>query len=320
MNEYFSDRETGLKPQMLVHIDMSVWQALISLIEQRISDGSLGYKFPRYCEDGDDVCGTNSNDFWVRAKAEVPDVFPTKQELAQEDDPFAKRYRTQPSIPSDSVLPNTIAILDFLEFVAKNMGLVGSRSYHPYWKHYDLSFDRDAGDAGLENFKNEINTIFRRNQIAFEMDENGKIQRVLGAAVGHAIGRMHFQTGDEDLNNLLNRAVDHFLKPDSQARQDALEKIWDAFERLKTLGPGKDKKTQVNALVSSISHDSQFLKIQLDAEFNALTEIGNETRIRHSETNRENIPDDEWREYLFMRMHSLIVLALSKQNKSGIGR
>ena len=213
MNEYFSDRETGLKPQTLVHIDMRVWKALISLINSRISDGSLGYKFPRYCEDGDDVCGTNSEKFWVRAEAEVPDVFPTKQELAQEDDPFAiKTYRTEPSIPSDSVLPDTIAILDFLEFVARNLASVREGSYHSFWKHYHLEFDRDAG---LENFKNEINTIFRRNQIAFEMDVNGKIQRVLGAAVGHAIGRMHFQTGDEDLDNLLKRAVDHFLKPDS---------------------------------------------------------------------------------------------------------
>lgn len=214
-------------------------------------------------------------------------------------------------------MPDTIPILDFLEFVAKNIASVRKGDYHSFWRHYHLEFDHDAG---LNNFRNEINTIFGRNQIAFEMDENGKIQRVLGTATGHAIERMHFQTGDEDLDNLLNRAVDHFLKPDSHARQDALEKIWDAFERLKTLRPGKDKKEQANALISSISDDSEFLKTHLDAEFKALTEIGNKTRIRHSETDCENIPDDEWREYLFMRMHSLIVFALAKQNKSGIGR
>lgn len=89
MNEYFSEREAGGRPQTLVHIDMTVWKALVLLIEQRISDGSMGYKFPSYCAEGDDVCGTNANDFWVRAEAEVPAVFPTKRELPQEEDPFA---------------------------------------------------------------------------------------------------------------------------------------------------------------------------------------------------------------------------------------
>ena len=45
-------------------------------------------------------------------------------------------------------------------------------------------------------------------------------------------------------------------------------------------------------------------------EFKALTDIGNNYRIRHHETNKIDIVDERYYDYLFNRCLSLIALAI----------
>jgi hypothetical protein len=109
---------------------------------------------------------------------------------------------------------------------------------------------------------------------------------------------------------MLETARRKFLDPDEAIRREALEALWDAWERLKTLG-GQDKKTQAAAMLEAAAgRSSPKLRQALDTEARQLTIIGNSLQIRHSETGQERIARSEQVDYLFHRLFSLIQVIL----------
>ena len=91
----------------------------------------------------------------------------------------------------------------------------------------------------------------------------------------------------------------------------AVEKIWDAFERIKSYYyPTKDKKDSANQIIKQISCGNSKIEIMFNEEFKTLTKIGNEYRIRHHEKNKINISDDRHYEYFYKRCLSLILTIL----------
>lgn len=112
-------------------------------------------------------------------------------------------------------------------------------------------------------------------------------------------------TKDEDLNQLINEAKDRYLKPNDQVV--ALEKLWDAFERVKTYYD-KDKKRSANILVGKMATELDAAEFQ--QEFETLTKIGNTYRIRHHETDKKPLTNPSQIKYLFFRMLALIDLTL----------
>jgi hypothetical protein len=114
------------------------------------------------------------------------------------------------------------------------------------------------------------------------------------------------ETADITLNELVDKSKELFTKGDKQV---AIEKLWDAFERCKTL-LDVDKKVSVNKILNILS--SQLDNVFLENEFTALTQIGNDYQIRHHEISKKPIGSDVEREYLFFRMLSLIDFTLTK--------
>jgi len=53
----------------------------------------------------------------------------------------------------------------------------------------------------------------------------------------------------------------------------------------------------------------------LNDEFLELTRIGNNYEIRHFEKGKEEIPSDEFREYLYFRMLSLISFCIQQSKE-----
>lgn len=94
-----------------------------------------------------------------------------------------------------------------------------------------------------------------------------------------------------------------------KVRKESLEKLWDAWERLKTIGPGKDKATQAQALLSKIAQEPNILA-RVEKEARELTDIGNSFMIRHTETNKTPINESAHVDYLFHRMIAMILLLL----------
>ena len=118
-------------------------------------------------------------------------------------------------------------------------------------------------------------------------------------------------TGDPDLDRKLRAARARFLSRDHQDRLDALKDLWDAFERLKTLERGADKKASLQQLISRATFDSPF-RGHLDAESAELTRIGNEFHIRHFEHDTAPLPEpaETAIDHLFTRMLSLVMYLL----------
>ena len=94
-------------------------------------------------------------------------------------------------------------------------------------------------------------------------------------------------------------------------RLEALEAIWDAWERLKTLGTGGNKKIQVKSLLDQTAGSSspQF-RAKLEQEAKELTQIGNGFQIRHSETSQEPLSKSQHVDYLFHRLFAFIQVIL----------
>ena len=67
---------------------------------------------------------------------------------------------------------------------------------------------------------------------------------------------------------------------------------------------------QVEKIVQSMSNGQDAYESLFNAEFKALTDIGNHFRIRHHETNRVDITDVRYYDYFFNRCLSLIALAI----------
>ncbi len=113
---------------------------------------------------------------------------------------------------------------------------------------------------------------------------------------------------DDKLTKLIKDARILYLNNDLQT---AVEKIWDAFERAKTI-LNKDKKKGVSAICSIC--DANLDKLYIDEEFRTLTKIGNEYQIRHFEVDKKEIKDKKTLSYLFFRTFSFVIF-ISKNFK-----
>jgi len=121
-----------------------------------------------------------------------------------------------------------------------------------------------------------------------------------------------FRTGDAELDSLLQTARTKFLSPDAKIRREALEKLWDAWERLKTVEPGVDKKQSTKALLDKVSDETNFREF-LEREARELTATGNTFQIRHSETTQTSLQKNEHVDYLFHRLFAMIRMLIVTQ-------
>lgn len=126
-----------------------------------------------------------------------------------------------------------------------------------------------------------------------------------------------FRTGDAELDKLLESARQKFLAPSEDDHRDALEKLWDAWERLKTVDVS-DKKSGTQKMLDEAagSNQSKFRDL-LEREARSLTDAGNSLRIRHSETVQERLKTSAHVDYMFHRMFALIHLILKTTGRVG---
>ena len=94
------------------------------------------------------------------------------------------------------------------------------------------------------------------------------------------------------------------MSKDRVERQTALEKLWDGYEHLKSLKGSGNKPQSIEALISAVT--PAYLRDRINTEMRELTNIGNQFRIRHMETNKIPVPDSA-RDYLFTRMGSVLI-------------
>ncbi len=301
MPEYFSDKESGGRPQTEDQIGDDAWRGLRSLVEGRIADGSFGSEFPENCADGGAVIGTDERMFFERLNAEVPDVI----------NPELREAGILRFCLND--VPPTLAILDLTEFCHRSVAKPREAGRHNYFNHSHLAFDQEEGQS---EFRSSVNTILARNGLAYELTERGEIERLAPVGMHEDLKQAVFATGDDALDGLLETARRKYLSPDDNDRRDGLEKIWDAFERIKTL-EDPDKRRGATKILGKAAPASPKLREALDREMRELTGLGNELMIRHHETTKVPISITEHVDYLFGRMLSLVRLLLKMSGRGG---
>ena len=287
---YFSEREEGERPRDQEKIPDDAWGGIRALVRARIVDGSFGASYSETCPVGGSPTGTDENGFWLAMRGEIPAL---QQDMLHD---WCEE------------MPRTLDILDMIEFSWRCIGKPVQGSYHSFFSHHHLRFDVETG---RDEFREAINRIFRRNGLAYELAEYGRIERLAPPLLREELGSAQFRTGDSELDGMLEKARRKFLDPDEATRRESLEALWDAWERLKTLVDGPNKKTQVAFLLDGVagSLSPEFRKA-LEQEAKELTWIGNNLQIRHSETSQERLAKGEHVDYLFHRLLAFIQLAL----------
>ena len=289
---YFSDRELGPKPRVEEEIGKNAWGGMVVAIDSRVTDGSFGYRYPSQCPDGEAICGCNSHFLSLALKAQIPDV----------------------SWPLDAKqVPPTLAVLDLLEFCHHAVARPVVIASHAFFLHDHLRFEPEEGQAAFEA---DINRILGRNGLAYELNPDGLVVRLAPEVLRESLVPAVFRTGDDELDSLLEAARSKYLDPDLSVRRESLEKLWDAWERLKTIESGKNKKARTKALLDRAAAEPTFCKT-LEKEALELTRIGNTFRIRHSETTQVALELNEHVDYVFHRLFALIRLLLRTTGRLG---
>lgn len=301
MNDYFSDRQNGPRARIEQVISPPVWAGLVATVQALINGGAFGMRFPERCQDGQDTCGGDDVALAASVTAEMPGLtWPLETTSPDGEGYFASRQ---------AFAPNTLLVLDFIEFVHASVAKPIPGKYHDYFSHHHLTFDQQAGQ---EDFRMTVNRIFARNGVAFEMLSNGWVERVLPPVLGEELKRTLFNTGDRTLDNMLDECRAKFSDRNPLVRREALERLWDAWERLKSLADPSNKKHSVKIILDAVTSEPS-LRERLEAEAAELNSIGNSHLIRHSEINQVPVIDGDQVDYLFHRLFAMIQLMLRKK-------
>lgn len=116
--------------------------------------------------------------------------------------------------------------------------------------------------------------------------------------------------GETGTRELLQEALLLHRSPYPADIRNAVEKLWDAYERLKTYYTTMNKRDSANKIIADMANNRAPYVTLFANEFKALTDIGNGFRIRHHETDKVEIADVRYCDYFFNRCLSLIALAI----------
>lgn len=301
MSDYFSDRENGPRARTEQFISPVVWAGVVATVQALINSGAFGLHFPERCPDGQAICGCDQDAIAASVVAEMPGLTWPLETSRLVDDSFLKQR--------EPFAPDTLLILDFVEFVYASVAKPIPGKHHDFFNHHHFTFDQPPGQ---EEFRATVNRIFSRNGVAFEMLSTGRIVRVLPPVLGEELKRTIFRTGDRTLDNMLDECRIKFSDRNPLVRREALERLWDGWERIKSLADPSDKKKSIKIILDATSAEPS-LRERLESEAIELTSIGNSHLIRHSEVNQVPVIDVDQVDYLFHRLFAMIQLVLRKK-------
>ncbi len=277
---YFTERELASKPRTSNDIPYEASNSIMAAILFRINEGQFGYP--------------------GLMNAAVQKEFP---------------YLEWP--PSGNWTSGRLDELDIIEFCCKHLAdpFPDGSPFDDGTGSFDPDYEQHLGEHQTE-FRQVINRIFARYGLAFELQQNGEVTRLAPAVLSEALVSSVFKTGDRALDDMFESARTKFLSHDPNVRKESLEKLWDAWERLKTLEPGKDKKQSVGVLLDKTAPDPPFRQL-LDEEATNLGAIGNNFMIRHTEIDRTPITSEDQVDYLFHRLFAFVRLVLRSTGRGG---
>lgn len=282
---YFAQRELGPPPRINEEITIPVWQGIVALVQSRVRDGSFGNVFPERCFEHNYTVGTDERLF---GRALVGAIASLTWPLNEDE------------------VPRNFGALDLIEFCYARVARPRQEAWHDYGRHWRLSFDVNAGRA---EFRGEINAIFAGHGIAFELREDGQIVRLAPPEVQNVLNTAQFNTGDAELDRLLNGARARFSRPQLEDRRDGLEKLVDAWERIKSLEDPNDKRKSTRLILDRCATNPTFREL-LENNASLITNAGNTFMIRHAEVNKVPLDTSGQVDFMFQTVFALVYLIL----------
>lgn len=201
--------------------------------------------------------------------------------------------------------------LSMYEFSGTSQEDVLASQFTPFlFDIIEFQFD-ELSNGEKTPFQMAINASLKKDNVSFRLSDRGLVEilndyEVLSAEIIKNVDSV----GEPGIQDLLHEAIAKYMQPTFQAHRDAAEKIWDALERLKTYYTSMDKKASATKIISDIAGGQAEYITLFNAEFKALTDIGNNFRIRHHETSKIDITDIRHYDYFFNRCLSLISTAI----------
>lgn len=199
MTSYFSDQVRGERPRVVEKFDRTSWDGVIALVGRGVSTSAFAEDFPCMCPDGNGPYACDAENFHAALHAEIPDL---------------------PAQFAAYQVPDTLAILDLLQFIYRHASYATRRDHHGFFGHHHLSFDRATGRREM---RERINTLLTRNGLAYELGEDGAITHIAAPVVRELLRSALPATGDPHLDALLERARMKFTHRDPGVRREALE-------------------------------------------------------------------------------------------------
>ena len=301
---YYTERHGMRKPVAKTYdISIEKYALLLHCCEKYYNN--LAWKYPAQCPDGQGCCGIDYEQFRLDMRYEIPTLYRDTADCIAV--PTVHHNIFSSNDEEDEY--DQFALLDLIEFFAANVRDVVVGSFHSYFGHHHLTCQNSRNVCA--QFRDEINDIFRKTGLLYELNTNLQVERIvenspLTPAVESAIAAVK----EAGARELLQEAILLHRSPYPADIRDAVEKLWDAYERLKTYYTTMNKAKSAEKIVNDMAAGQAPYVTLFDTEFRALTKIGNDFRIRHHETDKVEITDVRYYDYFFNRCLSLIALAI----------
>jgi len=307
---YYSERYEGRKPiSGTYEITIDRYQLLFKVCERYFTN--LAWRFPALFHQG---IYSEPKDLIDFLKYKKPDLFNVSCGILRA--PKVDSYSEEQEDYDQS------AFLDFIEFVARHCKTYKLEKSDDCFDFPNPEFI-DNDDTAFLSFQKEINDVFQMTNLLYRLNDKKEVERIIEhSPLTPEVETALLSVKEPGLRELLNEAMSYHRSYRESDRKVAVDKIWKAFERLKTYYceklPGKPEdnkqgsaKEVIKAIVKNVPQKSnETFNNEFTKEFKELTRIGNDYLIRHSETYKTDVSDLRHYDYFFNRCLSLIALAI----------
>ena len=217
---------------------------------------NLAWKYPEQCPDGEGCCGLDNGMFCRYLRYEIPSLF------CEDGNPAVPQIHRNVFEDEDEIDQyDQYALLDYIEFFAQNCRDYERGRFHSFYGHYHFTFF-ETSDV-FERFQSDINQIFTMTGLLYVLTDKKIIERITDESVVTPelikdIGKVK----EKGIRDLLTEAITRFKCTDPDAPRDAAEKIWDAFERLKTYYTQMNKQDSANQIIKDMANlDANYISV-----------------------------------------------------------
>lgn len=145
MKKLFTERHGLTEPRVKEELDVELTKGLLTVVKAKIGENLFGEHFPELCPDSPNPTIGTDHQKLKDGLAAYSVIYP---------DDWPKYENGDYHYPADPQL------FDLVEFLYEHAGEPHGYSWHTFFGHDHLSFDKDKG---REKFETDINRFFERN-------------------------------------------------------------------------------------------------------------------------------------------------------------